>query len=380
MTFASAVLEICRSCGFSYSEWENRSECGTVRFDMSAYTASLFLHQCEVLGVNACVVARGGLPHRIFRYRRRAGLLIGCLLGFAMIIASSRVLWDIRISGNEHMTVRQVREELATAGIYVGMLLDTFDPGECALQIQLCSENISWASINLSGTVAYVEIRERVPTPIEETILPANLVAGCEGVVEELEIYQGVPVVQSGQGVRQGDLLVSGVYDSQAVGWRVTRAAGRVLARTVREFTVEIPLEYEKKVYSDDASVKKTVIFFEKEIKLFKNSGILGVTCDKIDSIDSFTLGEGVSLPISVRTEYSFPYEYRRAERSYEQAEAIAYDELQRSIAQAVPEGVLLRKVITTTLGEGAYVLHCRVWCLENIAQLQPFTVESLSR
>ena len=66
--------------------------------------------------------------------------MIGCLLGFAMIIASSRVLWDIRISGNEHMTVRQVREELATAGIYVGMLLDTFDPGECALQIQLCSE------------------------------------------------------------------------------------------------------------------------------------------------------------------------------------------------------------------------------------------------
>ncbi|MBR5616060.1 MAG: sporulation protein YqfD, partial [Clostridia bacterium] len=281
---------------------------------------------------------------------------------------------------NEHMTVRQVREELATSGIYVGMLLDTFDPGECALQIQLCSENISWASINLSGTVAYVEIRERVPTPIEETILPANLVAGCEGVVEELEIYQGVPVVQSGQGVRQGDLLVSGVYDSQAVGWRVTRAAGRVLARTVREFTVEIPLEYEKKVYLDDASVKKNVIFFEKEIKLFKNSGILGVTCDKINSIDSFTLGEGVSLPISVRTEYSFPYEFRRAERSYEQAEAIAYDELQRSIAQAVPEGVLLRKVITTTLGEDAYVLHCRVWCLENIAQLQPFTVESLSR
>ena len=225
-----------------------------------------------------------------------------------------------------------------------------------------------------------MEIRERVPTPTEEVLLPANLVAGFEGVVEEMEIYRGVPVIQSGQAVHTGDLLVSGVYDSQAVGWRVTRAAGRVMARTVREFTVEIPLEYEKKVYLDELNVKKTVIFFEKEIKLFKNSGILGATCDKISSIDSCTLGEGVSLPISLRTEYSFPYEYRTAQRSYEQAQAIAYDELRRRIVQAVPDGVPLRKVINVTLGEDAYSLHCRMWFLENIAQLQSFTVESLFR
>jgi similar to stage IV sporulation protein len=225
-----------------------------------------------------------------------------------------------------------------------------------------------------------VEIRERVPTPAREPLQPANLVAECEGVIAEMEIYSGVPAVTVGQAVRQGDLLVSGVYDSQSLGWRVTRAAGRIVARTQRDFTVEIPLTISEKVYSGDPIVKKTLIFFEKEIKLFKNSGILGTTCDKIEDIDGCMVGEGVSLPISVRTEYCFPYRYRSLTRGYEQAQAVAYHELERRIAQEITEGVLLRKEITPILTEDTYRLQCRVWCLENIAQQNPFTVESLSQ
>lgn len=379
-TLAHDVLELCRRYGLTYCHWHNDEDRGCIRWDMSAYTASFFLRRCIEENLSVTVLARGGMPYLLYRYRCRAGLLLGALLGAALVVTSTTVLWDIRISGNETMTLRQVREELRESGLYVGMPLSGLDPGQMAIQIQLTSKHISWASVNMSGTVAYVEIRERVPTPEREPLQPANLVARCDGVVEEMEIYSGVPMVLTGQPVREGDLLVSGVYDSQAVGWRVTRAAGRILARTQHEFTVEIPLAFSEKQYVGEAILKKTLIFFEKEIKLFKNSGILGTSCDKIININSYTLGEGASLPISLRTECYFPYELRERKRSYEQAQSLAYYELESKISQTVSDGILLRKVITPTLTENACLLHCRIWCLEDIARVSPFSVEELAR
>lgn len=376
---AGAILNLCMRYGMVYCHWHTDRHTGCVRFEMTAYTAGLLCRRCVEEGIAVRVTHRGGVPHLLMQYRHRLGLLIGAVLGLALLLTSSHVLWDIRVSGNETLTTRQVLGELSASGLYVGMPLSELDTYRSEIQIQLDSDLISWCSINMAGTVAHVEIRERVPTPAESPLQPANLVARCEGVIEGLEVYTGNTVVERGQAVRQGDLLVSGVYDSQAVGWRVTRAAGRVLARTAHEFSVEIPLKYEQKVYVGEPIRQKTLIFFKKEIKLFKNTGILGGSCDKIDNVDSFVLGEGVSLPFSVLTEQYFPYEYREATRDHAQAEALAYYELERQLALSLPDAELLRKSITVTLTDDAYLLHCKVTCLEDIAEVREFTVDELS-
>lgn len=377
-SLSADVLDICRKYDFPYFVARTSNESNRFSFEMYARTAPSLIRLCADEGICVWITARGGLPHMLKKYRHRFGLVIGGLMGLSVLIASFGMVWDVRISGNEKMTLRQVREELRAGGLYVGLPLSGLDQGELEMQIQLLSDQLSWVSINMNGTVAYVEIRERVSPSPKEPLLPANLIARYEGIVEELEIYRGTPVVMAGQAVQQGDLLVSGVYDSQSVGWRVTRAAGQVLARTIHDFEVEIPLRYEEKQYIGTPIVKKTLIFFEKEIKLFKNSGILGTSCDKIENIDGYMMGEGVSLPISVQTEYFFPYSYRSVMRDYEQAQAVAYLALEQQIAKEIPDAVLLRKDITPLLTENTYRIYCRVWCLENIAEQNPFTVESL--
>ena len=373
---AVAALNLCMNHGLVYRRLCADGEEGCVSLEMSPPTAKRFLKYCAELGIEAVSVHRGGMPYVIFRYRHRIGLPIGFLIGILILIGSSRLLWDIRISGNEEMTERQVRHELALSGLHVGMPLSALNVNEMEWQIQLDSERISWISINMAGTVAYVDIRERVPTPEQKSPHPANLVARCEGIVEEIEVYAGNAVVQSGQAVQAGALLVSGVYDSQALGWRVTRAAGRIMARTEHVFSVEIPWKYQKKVYQSEVLVQKKLIFFEKEIKLFKNSSILGSSCDKISNIDTFTLGNGVSLPFSVLTERYLPYDYVIGERDPAQAEALAYYELERQITQCMPDAILLKKEITASLTEDAFVIKCKVRALENIAEVMEFSVD----
>ena len=85
-------------------------------------------------------------------------------------------------------------------------------------------------------------------------------------------VYNGVAEVKAGDEVTAGQLLISGVYGENAPGVVVTRASGYVKARTVRTFSVEIPFEYEEKIYTGAKKSEKFAIFFSNTIKVFINS------------------------------------------------------------------------------------------------------------
>ena len=45
-------------------------------------------------------------------------------------------------------------------------------------------------------------------------------------------------------------------------------------------------MKYDKKVYTGRKKIKKSLIFFEKEVKFFGNSRNLYASCDKIDVVE----------------------------------------------------------------------------------------------
>ena len=83
-----------------------------------------------------------------------------------------------------------------------------------------------------------------------------------------------------------------------------------------------------------------------------------------------------MSLPFSVLTERYLPYDYNVVERDPAQAEALAYYELERQITQCMQDAILLKKEITVSLTEDAYVIVCKVRALENIAEVMEFSVD----
>ena len=73
-----------------------------------------------------------------------------------------------------------------------------------------------------------------------------------------------------------GQLLVSGLYDSQTVGVRAVCAEAHIYARTTRREVVEIPLRAQARspsgVAGSDtpAGTEEYLIFFRKIHKIFK--------------------------------------------------------------------------------------------------------------
>ena len=369
---AAALLNECMQAKLTLSDFEATAE-GDIRFRVGALSGKRLERVCKKEKIPVKVTA-GGFPHHLGRFFHRKGLLVGLLFGVFLLILSQKFVWSVRVSGNEKLTAGEIREVLAGEGLAVGSYLPTLNLSAIETRTLLRNDDLSWIAIHMEGTVAEVQITERARVP-EKNTRPANLIAERDGQIEELELYRGQAVVNVGQPVRAGDLLVSGVYDSQTVGYRFTRAAGNVLARTEREFRVEIPLSYEEKVYGKPVAGGFQLHFFGILLNFLKNSRNEPDLCDIIESTTGKDWLGLHDLPVSVSQRTYLPYTVTTAGRPAEEALELAYASLNEQLSALSPTIRLLEKQIQTQIGEESVVLECRLICVENIAVQQEFDV-----
>lgn len=371
---AGEVMNLCRSRGFVY--WNLRF-CGEhICLDASPITAKKLLCACREHGISAVAENAHGLPSLLWRYRHRWGLAVGALCFAAIIFASSRVLWGIRVDGNSTVSDEEVLAELRASGLSLGCSLSELDTEVVENLVLIHSDEISWISVNLIGTVAHVELREvEEIVPEEPTYDAANLVASRGGTIEMLEDVRGNVMVKPGDVVSEGELLVGGLYDTAYGGLRYRCAGGKVYARTEYDFLVEIPKKTEQKRYTGRKKVEKSLIFFEKEIKFFGNSRNLPPTCDTIEMVEYLSFSDDAVLPFGIRTVSYREYELVETERSESEMLDAAYDALYEQMESEVPDGSLVRKRVTTEITDAAVVLRCRAEYLENIAILREIEI-----
>ena len=372
MKDGARLLNLCMEYGIVYRGFGEAGE-GRVGLYCSTYSSVALRRLCANKGIELTLVGSRGLPPLIYRHRNRVGLLIGAVLAVIMISLSDNYLWDVRVSGNESLTYSQVTDALREQGLTVGTPLGGLDVDKIKTRIMVENDRISWMAINVIGTVAHVQIRERVSPEPSEKALPANIVASRDGQIEYLEVYQGDAAVKVGQAVRKGDLLISGIRESRVDGFSVTRAAGSVYAVTEREIRVEVPYEYDKKCYTGEQKSEISIIFFGKELKVLKYSGNYGEFCDTIESEEMLSLSDGVTVPFGIRKVSFAEYTVSRERYTPEEAMEIAYYRLSERISAELSSADILRKETVGEIGESAYVLICRIKCVEDIGLVSEF-------
>ena len=369
---AAALLDLCLRANLTLSGFETSAD-GKIRFRVGLLAGGRLMRACRQEGIPVKSKA-GGVPLFLFGLRHRIGLLIGALFGIFLLFFSQKFVWSVRISGNERLTAGTVRQTLAAEGLEIGSYLPGLDLSRIETQTLLHAPDLSWIAVYIDGTVAEVQVMERAAVP-EQNTAPANLVAARDGQIVELELYRGNAAVKVGDPVLAGDLLVSGLYDSQTVGYRYTRAAGRVFARTERTFRIEIPLSYEEKVYEKPIRGEAQLRFFKFSLIFFKNSRKEYNYCDIIETTTGKDWLGLHDLPVTLSQTVYLPYTLQSVSRSAEEALDQAYRELEEQLSLLSPDILLLEKHIRTEIGENSLILECELTCVENIAVQKDFEV-----
>jgi similar to stage IV sporulation protein len=198
---------------------------------------------------------------------------------------------------------------------------------------------------------------------------PSNLVAQYDSQIERLEVLGGDIQVKYLQTVKKGELLVSGIIDSEALGYRLVRSRGKVFARTTLSFESQIPFEYTKKTYTGNEICKKSVIFFAKSFNLFKKSSIPYEKYDTIVSSEKLYLFGKIELPISVTTVRYVEYENVRITLSENDALKMALADIGAKSADTMAEAEILSKKTEVENTGSTLRVRTEIYCIIDIAR-----------
>ncbi len=305
------------------------------------------------------------------RYRLRFGMFAGMLIFALSVAVSTFFVWDINVTGNVSITEAEIMERLDAYGFRAGTFIPSADTEEICERILLEAGNISFMKINMRGTVASVEIRERREdaAAAEEESAPSNLVAKYDAQIERFEVSGGVPAVSYLQPVKKGDLLISGIIDSNALGYRLVRARGKVFARVTLAFEAFVNFETTQKTYTGKEISQKSIKIFAKSLNLSKNTIIPYEKYDTIVDEEKIYLFGVIELPIYRVTITYREYEDAPYTLTRDEAYTRACKALDEQTAGVLYEAEILSRSTALRENETGLGLYTEVYCIIDIAE-----------
>ena len=200
----------------------------------------------------ARIVERRGLPLFLHRHRRRRAFIIGMVLFALIILTLSSFVWAIEIEDTEKIDKNLIRNTLLSCGLDVGVLKYKVKASTLQADMLRKMPELSWLWVEIKGTRAFVHVREKTPVPdIVPLSHPANIVAESDGVIVSCTATRGGRLVQEGEAVHKGQLLISGTVETKHGGTLLVHAEGTVRAKTWKKHSGTFPMtkriETEKK-------------------------------------------------------------------------------------------------------------------------------------
>ena len=254
------------------------------------------------------IESKKGIPFLMHRYRKRkvfAGFLI---IVIAELIIISNFIWNIEIQGNVNINSSELIEDLKNEGLKIGTIKRKIDANDIINKIRLKRDDLAWVGINIKGTNAIVEIKEREKAPeiINEDEY-CNIISNKEGIITKIEVQNGTANVSEGDIVKTGDTLVLGYLDGKYTGTRYVHAIANVEAKVWYSKKEKFYFEQSIKEYTSATEEKYTLnlnnfkINFYKTLSKFKNY-------DTIRENKKMMLFYNFYLPIEIIKTTNFEY------------------------------------------------------------------------
>ena len=313
----------------------------------------------------------------IRKNKHRLGLFLGFVFLIVAIFVSSKFVWCINVEGNKNLTYEDVINELNEAGFSIGSFVPKINYKELHNKILLTSDDISWISINITGNVANVTVKERLKENEYEKTEYSNIVAKSDGQIALISVIEGEKKISIGDTVKKGELLISGIIDSQSQGVRYVNAKGEVKAYVNKVIDIEIPYEANQKTFINNVYKQKSYKIFNKIIFFSTKYRNYGDFCDTIEKMEQVKLFNKICLPIYITTTYFYEYEYKNTAYTKEQAVDLAFKELREKMDAELQNSELISKNVRTSYDEFGFYIHCELYCLEDIAFNVKFNVKN---
>ena len=194
------------------------------------------------------IMGRHGFPFWCHRHPYLKWFPVLAFVMVVLLIYSRSFIWEIQIQGNEKIEEYELLQLLEEQQVSVGKKSSVLDCAALEYVIRSQFRNIGWVSVYMDHTKLCVDIRESLYDEHKENISDGkryDLVANKDAYIHTMVTRAGTAVVQSDMYVKQGDVLVKGifqVYDDSGLVKQIqkVRAQAYILGDVVYDFSVPI--------------------------------------------------------------------------------------------------------------------------------------------
>ena len=376
--FPERFLTVCTRRNLDI--WDLK-QVGTNRFTarMSLNSFRQIRPVCYRTRTHLRILSRKGLPFLLHRYRKRKAALLGLVVALVFLWYTSCHIMGITVVGNDRIETSVILEHLSRSGIALGKTTSGIDASQVRNRMMRDLDELAWIGLNVSGSRIYVEVVERLEKePGIDSNQPCHLVATKDGMISAIEARNGQTMVTVGSGVCEGDILVSGIMDTDVQGFRYVHAYGEVFARTTYTLTREYPLTYEEAVDTGKQTTRYTASVLGHRIPLFFRSNAPYDQYSHTETVQEYRLPIQ-RLPSLFLTKETYRQQtIHHKTRSASEALALAKTELNQELEAELPQDAkILTRELTHTLTErDSLSVTLTFACRENIAMEAPIDNE----
>ncbi len=314
------------------------------------------------------IITEKGAVHTLKKYKRRYALLLGGVLAAVFMFFMSSFIWSIEINGNVNLTDEEILEVLEEFGFSEGTIKKDIDYYILYQKIILKKPEIAWLAINIKGTHAEIEVLERALPPIiddKETV--SNIVASADGVIEDMQVYAGTPLVKRGDAVKKGDVLVSAVVESLDGSVKYVAAKAVIKAKTAYTLRYVCP-DKVTNLYETGKEINRYKLkIFNFSLNLAFNSRIPMARYDKITKDNQLCIGKGYYLPIHLICDTYKELTPVESELDYTAQLEMSKLALEESLKELLPYAEITSKEFSCNQTAAGLEVLLDIECIEDI-------------
>ena len=284
-------------------------------------------------GCSMEILGWGGLPAFLRRFRRRQVWSAGVLCFAAGLYLLSSFIWTVEVEGNERLETEDLLSACEKMGLQPGAWKHGVDTEAVTKGLLMQFSDISWVSVGIKGTDVTIRLAETIEKAERiDRETPCDIIASADGVIVQITAERGTPMVQTGDVVKKGDVLISSELliglEGEEQRTEYTAAEGAVTARIWQKLTEELPLQYEETIYSGVEKENHSIVFSEKELDIIHPDGA-GKWEKAVLEEQPLALGD-FRLPLSLKKEIWKEYEILEKTRTMEETKSILEENLRK--------------------------------------------------
>ena len=383
--------------------WDiTRLEGDKVRVKMRLSAVNPLRHIARQTGSKFYFQDREGLPFLVARLRRRKMLVAGAVIFVISLYTLTSFVWFIEVSGTKNISKEEVLLAAKHAGLKRGALKWGLDTNFLEKDIRDQLPKISWTGIEITGTKATIEIVEKKLPEISEN-QPAHIVAHKAGLVKEILVLTGNPLVKEGDTVLPGQILISGVippvlkekdapegplspeqkelWEKEAGEPKIVHAKGIVRARVWYESSAEAAIVEQGVRPTGNTASRFGIKIGVKEIILTGSQEIPFKQYEVRSQVKKLPSWRNINVPVEIVTIKYFEMIDFREERGRVGAKIMAERKAIEEINKQVPgnAAILKRNVEEASAGgmdKNLVRVNVSVETLEDISEKKAFKPE----